>query len=234
MKILRHDGSNRANSALFPEFRGKPSQPRRTVRIFKASHQKAGIGHSFGKQSNPPIVDPHTMTTETTKTPRIRAAQTQIGNKSLQPADQPPLLTRLSDVPNLLRRQTETGHIYKYKGAVFARSRQTSGFPSGAKCRSRKVGRRRPRPTQPRDRRNRGARRNRGTGGTAGQKRPQCPAPLSKNLRRAPYPRIGGSRTAEFHPPKPQKRSLQPKKAAVDLVFQNFLVYLYPDKLFRR
>lgn len=90
------------------------------------------------------------MTAGAIKISRIRAAQTQIGNKSLQPADQPPLLTRLSDVPNLLRRQTETGHIYKYKGAVFARSRQTSGFPSGAKCRSRKVGRRRPRPAPPR------------------------------------------------------------------------------------
>ena len=35
-------------------------------------------------------------------------------------------------------------------------------------------------------------------------------------------------------PPKRQKRLFSSKKAAADLVFQNFLVYLYPDKLFRR
>lgn len=169
------------------------------------------------------------MTAEATKTTRIRATQTQIGNKSLQPTDKPPPHTRLSDVPNLLRRQTETGHIYKYKGAVFARSRQACGFPSGAKCRSRKVGRRPRRPARPRNKRDNGPGETAAPDKNAEQAKPRRPPPLFEESPPDTVPEDRRLAHRRIPPPKRQKRLFPSKKAAADLVFQNFLVYLYPD-----
>lgn len=173
------------------------------------------------------------MTAEATKTTRIRATQTQIGNKSLQPTDKPPPHTRLSDVPNLLRRQTETGHIYKYKGAVFARSRQACGFPSGAKCRSRKVGRRPRRPARPRNKRDNGPGETAAPDKNAEQAKPRRPPPLRRAT--AGHRTRGSEARAPPNPaPEAAETPFSVQKSGRGFGFSKFFSIFVPRQSFHR
>lgn len=152
------------------------------------------------------------MTAEATKTTRIRATQTQIGNKSLQPTDKPPRTqgSRMFQISFEGRRRQDI-YISIREPSSQGAGRPVAFHPVRSAAAGRSEG-------------DHGARRDRGTSETTGQERPRRPTrtqnrrnrgarpPSSKSPRRTPYPRIGGSRTAESRPRSGRNAFFRPKK----------------------
>lgn len=168
------------------------------------------------------------MTAEATKTTRIRATQTQIGNKSLQPTDKPPRTqgSRMFQISFEGRRRQDI-YISIREPSSQGAGRPVAFHPVRSAAAGRSEG-------------DHGARRDRGTSETTGQERPRRPTRTqnrrnhgARPLFEEPPPDTAPEDRRLAHrripPPKRQKRLFPSKKAAADLVFQNFLVYLYPD-----